>query len=228
MLSREEWNRQDDEELVDPASILSDSTFVCGALSGGQRHLIYFLRALAPVFVASLNRSMLPQVDVLLLDEAFNCLDAEVRRKHYCDETVVRYLQLKVRPRVIRLVRCVCHHCLAIRNRSYVGLSRHVVDNCGVACVVVNQILHEIAVLCDDAVFVHDGEIVDRANVKEMIASDGNLVLRQADCRKYVEAYWSLERDMRSAAGKSRILPECGDEMRRTISALATVHLHLR
>lgn len=80
MLSREEWNRQDDEELVDPASILSDSTFVCGALSGGQRHLIYFLRALAPVFVASLNRSMLPQVDVLLLDEAFNCLDAEVRR----------------------------------------------------------------------------------------------------------------------------------------------------
>lgn len=87
--------------------------------------------------------------------------------------------------------------------------------------------MHEIAVLCEDAVFVHDGEIVDRANVKEMIATDGNLELRQADCRRYVEAYWSLERDMRSAAGKSRILPECGDELRRTISALKQLHAHV-
>lgn len=85
MSSTDERNRQDDEEIVDPASVLSDATFVCGALSGGQRHLVYFLRALAPVFVASLGRSMVPQVDVLLLDEAFNCLDTEVRRTQYCN-----------------------------------------------------------------------------------------------------------------------------------------------
>lgn len=121
----------------------------------------------------------------------------------------------------------MCHHCLDVRTCSCPGLDRHAIDNCGVACVVVNQIMHEIAVLCEDAVFVHDGEIVDRANVKEMIATDGNLELRQADCRRYVEAYWSLERDMRSAAGKSRILPECGDELRRTISALKQLHAHV-
>lgn len=158
----------------------------CETLSGGQRHLVYFLRALAPIFVPARRRMFAPRVDVLLLDEAFNCLDTDVR------------------PRTIRLVR------FAIEKR-------------GVAAVVVDQILHEVDVLCDDAVFIHDGCIVDRGSSFDMCRDDhdptgASRKQKHPDCQKYVDEYWSLERDVKEAA--SRDMRPCGEELREIIADL--------
>mmetsp|Transcript_7325 Transcript_7325/g.22560 ORF Transcript_7325/g.22560 Transcript_7325/m.22560 type:complete len:481 (-) Transcript_7325:287-1729(-) len=62
---------------ADAAQVIQENTLTCGELSGGQRHLVYVLRALAPAFAP--KRRFVPRIDVLLLDEALNCLDADVR-----------------------------------------------------------------------------------------------------------------------------------------------------
>lgn len=154
----------------------------CGELSGGQRQLVYLLRGLAPVFAP--QRRFLPRVDVLILDEAFNCFDADIR------------------PRALRLAR---------RTLDY-----------GVGVVVVNQVLHEVAVLCDDAVFVHDGAVVDAAPAAEMLEEGRKDA--HPECRRYVEAFWELERDMRQAAGKDDVASSCGAALATTIASLPDLH----
>lgn len=155
----------------------------CGELSGGQRQLVYLLRGLAPVFAP--QRRLLPRVDVLILDEAFNCFDADIR------------------PRALRLAR---------RTLDY-----------GVGVVVVNQVLHEVAVLCDDAVFVHDGVVVDAAPVADMLKEDRKDA--HPECKRYVQATWELERDMRQAAGKEDdVASSCGAALAATIATLPDLY----
>ncbi|KAH8052905.1 hypothetical protein JL720_14841 [Aureococcus anophagefferens] len=142
--------KQDDsgDEYGDPYTFARDAALTCGALSGGQRHLVYFLRCLAPCFCPKRER-FLPvclwqkqspsRVDVLLLDEAFNCLDAHVR------------------PRALRL-------------------ARHCVDAFGVSVVVVCQNLHEMAAICDDACCVHGGALVEAPRPRRFNGKKGRVV----------------------------------------------------
>ncbi|KAJ8608931.1 hypothetical protein CTAYLR_005310 [Chrysophaeum taylorii] len=180
---------QGDDETRDAATCVLDKSVVCGTLSGGQRHLVYLLRALAPVFVADLGRRWTPRVDVLILDEAFNCLDAEVR------------------PRALRL-------------------ARRAIARGGVAAIVVDQVLHEVGVLCDQAVFVHDGAIVDRDDDAMRMIRHGAARERprHPETDRYVDAFWSLERDMKLATGKSADLPPCGAEIQAAIDDLPEIH----
>ena len=68
---------------ADAAACVADAALTCGALSGGQRQLVYLLRCLAPCFAPGARGAP----DVLVLDEAFTGLDA------------------RVKPRALRLVR---------------------------------------------------------------------------------------------------------------------------
>ena len=197
--------KQDDsgDEYGDPYTFARDAALTCGALSGGQRHLVYFLRCLAPCFCPKRER-FLPvclwqkqspsRVDVLLLDEAFNCLDAHVR------------------PRALRL-------------------ARHCVDAFGVSVVVVCQNLHEMAAICDDACCVHGGALVEAPRpVRELAAVAGPAAAKlHADARTYVDAYWELERDVRERdPGAARLAVSAyaaaaGEELRRAVASLPPV-----
>eukprot|EP00633_Aureoumbra_lagunensis_P000730 CAMPEP_0197292726 /NCGR_PEP_ID=MMETSP0890-20130614/24725_1 /TAXON_ID=44058 ORGANISM="Aureoumbra lagunensis, Strain CCMP1510" /NCGR_SAMPLE_ID=MMETSP0890 /ASSEMBLY_ACC=CAM_ASM_000533 /LENGTH=361 /DNA_ID=CAMNT_0042766861 /DNA_START=293 /DNA_END=1378 /DNA_ORIENTATION=- len=178
----------ENEQLSSLDIVRKNTEITCGVLSGGQRHLIYLLRALAPIFIAG-NRSRTnlfqPRVDILLLDEAFNCLDAQIR------------------PRALRLV-------------------RYAITNFNVACVFVNQILHEVAVLCDDAIFLDNGSIVQPLMpAADMISSTLKTELHPR-CREYISEYWALECDMRRAAGREdyNILRPCGSDLQDTMNDL--------
>ncbi len=79
------FRRYGDDGAVaaDAAACVADAALTCGALSGGQRQLVYLLRCLAPCFAPGARGAP----DVLVLDEAFTGLDA------------------RVKPRALRLVR---------------------------------------------------------------------------------------------------------------------------
>jgi len=187
-----------DEAYGDPYTFARDKLLTCGTLSGGQRHLVYLLRCVAPCFAPKRER-FLPflwwqkqspaPIDVLLLDEAFNCLDAHVR------------------PRALALARrCVTEH--------------------GAAAVVVSQNLHEIAAICDDACCMCDGEMVEAP--RPLREEGDLLVphsKHHAKCLEYTNAYWDLERDMKAAAGRPALdgaayAAGAGEELRRTIASL--------
>ncbi|KAJ1458862.1 P-loop containing nucleoside triphosphate hydrolase protein [Pelagophyceae sp. CCMP2097] len=182
----------DSLEYGDATVYLADKNITCGTLSGGQRHLVYLLRALAVVYAPERGWFGQTRLEaspdlVLVLDEAFNCLDAHVR------------------PRVLRLV-------------------RHAVTSRGVSAVVVTQVMHEIAAVCDDAAFVHDGAIVERLPAASLIRGAS----AQKDCKYYVDAYWDLERDMRAAANyddADTVRERCGAELVRQMAAASPILL---
>jgi len=170
-----------------------DASLTCGALSGGQRHLVYFLRCVAPCFCPAdrarrwplFGKRSPPPVDVLVLDEAFNCLDADVR------------------PRCLRL---------ALEVKA-----------AGTALLVVAQDMHELAVLCDDAICVAGGRVAQGPEPFAKLVSPSPK--HRAATRAYVDAYWELERDMKAAAGHPALTPAAyaaaaGAELRRVIASL--------
>lgn len=71
------FRRYGDDGAVaaDAAACVADAALTCGALSGGQRQLVYLLRCLAPCFAPGARGAP----DVLVLDEAFTGLDARVK-----------------------------------------------------------------------------------------------------------------------------------------------------
>ena len=176
-------NDGDERDYADPSEVISENLLTCGELSGGQRHLVYLLRGIAPLFVPpDRHQWYSPKVDVVLLDEGLNCLDAEVR------------------PRTIRLI-------------------RYLVTNNNVACLVVTQILHEISILCDDALFIDDGAIIDGGSAHDFVSND-KTTAQHPRAKEYVTAFWDLERDMKRAAGRSAVLPPCGTDLQASIAAL--------